>query len=97
MVAVLITPPHVVTFISCASALLVGISTGMVVIMAGSLLAIIAGMMVLGVVVDVDTAGPAVLVELGVLEGSAVSSKAGLAGRSGGCRDGTRLGSGDSG
>ena len=65
--------------------------------MAGSLLVPIAGVMVLGVMVDVDTAGPAVLVKLGVLEGVVVSSKAGLAGWIGGCRDGTRLVGGERG
>ena len=65
--------------------------------MAGFLLAKIAGMMVLGVVVDVDTTGPAVLVELSVPEGVAVSSTAWLAGRIGDCLDVTRLGGGDRG
>ena len=75
MVAVLITtPPHVVMVISGASALFVGVSTGNMVLLAGFLLVKIAGLVVLGVVVDVDTAGPAVFVELGVPEGSVVVS-----------------------
>lgn len=75
----LIAPPHVQAFILCAAALLVGVSTGKVVVVAGGLLASISFVMVFGVVVDIDTAGPVILVKLGEIEGcSALSDKKGL-------------------
>ena len=100
----MIAAPHVVSFILRAPTLLVVVSTGKVVIMAWFLLAKISVVVVFGVVVLVDTAGPAILVKLGETEGCAVFGKEGLTvwikmgssgGRCGGGSNGTWLGGGD--
>lgn len=78
MLALLITPPHIVLLITSASVLFVSISTGKVLVMSWFFLARTSSGMVFGVVIDVDTTGPAILVKLFELEEFAVASHKGV-------------------